>query len=567
MVNPSFFRYRQPVQQLLALVLGVFIVCWPLLEASFGQADRTSAPPPPPAAVVLDGRELFNIQVSVGGYSPQTRALATTRRIREVARNPNVDPRELSVVHNDLVETSNITYNGEVLVYITEADARAAQVNRRALAYEARERIRSAIRDYRAARQPQEILRGAGYGLLLTLGVMLFLWLVFKLSRSTQRRLVRWKGHYIRGFRLFDTELLSADRVTDAIWEAFKLLRLGLLSLIIFIYLSQFLRSFPWTRAAGEQLFEYLESAALILWDRFVAYLPNLFFIALIAIATHYVLRIVRFFFTELERDKLSFPGFFPQWAKPTYNIVRVLILLFAVTIAFPYFPGSESPAFQGISLFVGALFTLGSSGAIANLIAGVVLIYSRAYEKGDRVKISDAVGTVIDKSLMVTRLQTPKNVIITIPNYMVLSSHIVNYSTTLEETENPLILHTTITLGYDVPWRKVHKVLIEAANKTDNLLKVPHPFVLQTSLDDFYVSYELNVYTQHPELMPKIFSELHQNVQDACNESQIEILSPHYSAMRDGNELAVPKKYWPDNYVPPSFRFEAQSHDDSSNH
>ena len=160
--------------------------------------------------------------------------------------------------------------------------------------------------------------------------------------------------------------------------------------------------------------------------------------------------------------------------------------------MAFPYLPGSESPAFQGLTIFVGALFTLGSSGAIANLVAGIVLIYSRAY-----------------------------------------------------------------TLGYDVPWRQVHEVLIKAASETDKILQTPEPFVLQTSLDDFYVSYELNAYTDHPKSMSKIFSELHQNLQDACNENNIEILSPHYGAMRDGNELAVPEKYWPPGYEPTRFRLD----------
>jgi small-conductance mechanosensitive channel len=509
---------------------------------------------------MLDGQELFKIQVPVAGYPPETRAMATTNRLRRIARNPNIDPKELSVVHDDLSETSNITYGGEVLVYVTEADARAAQTSRRALAYQAQQRIQDAIAAYREARQPERILRGVLTSLLLTLGLCIFFWLILKISELGRHYLERWKGYYIPPVRILNTELLSAERVTDVIWEVFKLIRLGLLLLVLFVYISQVLRSLPWTRPAGERLFDYLSGAATTLWQHFVDYLPNLFFIGLIALSTHYLLRIIRFFFTELERNRLRFPGFFPQWAKPTYNIVRVLVLLFAVTIAFPYLPGSDSPAFQGISLFVGALFTLGSSGAIANLISGVVLIYSRAYEKGDRVKISDAVGDVIDKSLMVTRLRTPKNVIITIPNYMVLSSHIVNYSATIEENQNPLIIHTTITLGYDVPWRKVHEVLIQAANKTDKILKVPPPFVLQTSLDDFYVSYELNAYTNHPEAMPQIFSELHQNMQDGCNDNQIEILSPHYAAMRDGNQLAVPEKYWPPDYTPPAFRVNANT-------
>ncbi len=508
---------------------------------------------------MLDGRELFKVQVSVGGYPPRTRALATARRIRAVAQDPNVDPALLSVAHDDLAETSNVTYDGDVLVYVTDADAEAASGNRRALAYRLQQLIADAIVTYRAARQPDQVLRGTLYALLVLLGTVLFLWLIVKTSGWVQRSLQRWKGRYISAVHFLGNEFLSAERVTDAIWEIFKLIRLGLLLIVLYVSWSQMLRSFPWTRPAGERLFDYIERAALTLGNHFVEYLPNLFFIALIAIATHYLLRIIRFLFTEIARNRVNVPGFFPQWANPTYNIVRVLVVLFAITMAFPYLPGSESPAFQGLSIFVGALFTLGSSGAIANLVAGIVLIYSRAYEQGDRVKISDAIGDVIDKSLMVTRLRTPKNVIITIPNLMVLSSHIVNYSASIAETQEPLIVHTTITLGYDVPWRQVHEVLIKAASKTDKILPTPPPFVLQTSLDDFYVSYELNAYTDHPKSMSRIFSELHQNLQDACNENNIEILSPHYGAMRDGNELAVPAKYWPPGYEPTRFRLETE--------
>ena len=226
--------------------------------------------------------------------------------------------------------------------------------------------------------------------------------------------------------------------------------------------------------------------------------------------------------------------------------------------MAYPYLPGASSPAFQGISIFLGALFTLGSSSAIANLVSGVVLIYSRAYEIGDRICISDTVGDVLEKSLFVTRIRTLKNVVVTVPNSVILGSNIINYTPGEGSmTLAPLVLHTTITLGYDVPWRLVHEVLIDAARGTEHILEKPEPFVLQTSLDDFYVSYELNACTETPKLMPRIYSHLHQNIQDKCNEAGIEILSPHYRAARDGNQLAVPSEYWPKGYQMPAFRVE----------
>jgi small-conductance mechanosensitive channel len=258
----------------------------------------------------------------------------------------------------------------------------------------------------------------------------------------------------------------------------------------------------------------------------------------------------------EIERGDISFPGFYREWAQPSYKLCLFLILALAVVVAFPYLPGSGSPAFQGVSLFLGLLLSLGSTAAVANIVGGVILIYTRAFEVGDRVQIGDAVGDIVEKTLLVTRLRTPKNVVITMPNSAVLTSNIINFSAALREPNTPpLILHTTITLGYDVPWRKVHQVLLEAAMATPHILQEPAPFILQTSLDDFYVSYELNAYTDRPLMMTGIYSQLHQNIQDKCNETDIEILSPHYSAIRDGNQITIPANYLPKDYTAPGFR------------
>ncbi|NJR31574.1 MAG: mechanosensitive ion channel [Chamaesiphon sp. CSU_1_12] len=234
------------------------------------------------------------------------------------------------------------------------------------------------------------------------------------------------------------------------------------------------------------------------------------------------------------------------------------MIIAFAAIVAFPYLPGAKSPAFQGVSVFLGLLLSLGSSAAVANVVAGVILIYTRAFEVGDRVKVGEAVGDIVEKTLLVTRIRTIKNVVITIPNAAVLNAQIINYSAAAQDPNTPpLILHTTITLGYDVPWRTVHQALIGAANATSSILPEPTPFVLQTSLDDFYVSYEINAYTNTPKIMARIYSELHQNIQDKCNEVGIEILSPHYRAVRDGNQNTIPESYLPADYIVPGFRID----------
>jgi small-conductance mechanosensitive channel len=284
-----------------------------------------------------------------------------------------------------------------------------------------------------------------------------------------------------------------------------------------------------------------------------LSYLPNIFYILVIVVLIRLVIKIAHFFFSEIEKQTITIPGFYPEWATPTFKIVRFLMIAFGLVVAFPYLPGSESPAFKGVTIFLGVLFSLGSTSVVANVVTGVILTYTRAFQLGDRVKIADTIGDVVEKTLVVTRIRTIKNVDITIPNTMVLGSHITNFSSSAQSYG--LILHTNVTIGYDAPWRKVHELLISAANATDNILEKPAPFVLQTSLDDFYVTYELNAFTEKPSVMAKTYSELHQNVQDKFNEAGVEIMSPHYSQIRDGNWIAIPEQYVPQDYVPRGLR------------
>ena len=246
-------------------------------------------------------------------------------------------------------------------------------------------------------------------------------------------------------------------------------------------------------------------------------------------------------------------PGFYQDWAMPTYKIARFLVIAFALVMAFPYLPGSDSPAFKGVSIFLGVLFSLGSSSAVANVVAGVILNYTRAFSIGDRVRIGDVEGDITYKTLLVTHIRTIKNVEITLPNSTVLSGAILNFSTAAKDSA--LILHTSVTIGYDAPWRRIHELLISAASATQHILKDPQPFVLQTALNDFYVSYQINAYTDHPSKMALIYSDLHQNIQDKFNEGGVEIMSPHYSQLRDGNTVTIPETYRPTDYTAPGMR------------
>jgi small-conductance mechanosensitive channel len=220
--------------------------------------------------------------------------------------------------------------------------------------------------------------------------------------------------------------------------------------------------------------------------------------------------------------------------------------------MVFPYLPGSGSEGFRGVSAFVGLMVSFGAAPAIANLIAGIIITYMRPFKTNDRVKIADATGDILGKDLLVVRMRTIKNVDITIPNALVLANHIINFSSSAKS--HGLILNTTITIGYDAPWKRVHALLIEAAKRLEGILPTPEPFVLQTTLDDSYVAYEINAYTDRPNEMASLYSRLNESIQDVFNEAGVEILSPKFAAVRDGNAMAVPESYLPKDYHVPGF-------------
>ena len=410
------------------------------------------------------------------------------------------------------------------------------------------------------------------FSYLATLGVVIFLfnllvlglitWVMVRLLRQVNISFEKfclvidgWRETRIKSIKIQRLELLTADRLTDGLIVVARNLRIIVNIVLGLIYLAIVFSFFPPTQDLVRGLVDGIWKAVTEGWLGFVAYLPNLLNLILIFFLGRYLLRFLHFLSNEVGKGNITMGSFYPEWAEPTYQLVRILLVALMLVVAFPFLPGSSSPAFQGLSIFFGFLFTMGSSSVVANIMAGIVLTYTRAFKIGDRVKIADTIGDVIERTLLVTRIKTIKNVDITVPNGMVLSSHIINYSSSAGQTG--LILHTTVTIGYDVPWPKVHETLIEASLATEHIMDKPKPFVFQTSLDDFYVSYEINAYTDVPRQMADIYSDLHKNIQDKCNQAGIEIMSPHYAAVRDGHISTIPNEYLPKDYSPPGFRVE----------
>jgi small-conductance mechanosensitive channel len=506
------------------------------------------------APVVLDGKELFKVR-GVLSFSADARAEAIEQRLQRLAKNVQFDPRSLTVGDNEY--TTDINAGDIVVMSVTQFDAALAQTDRHALAVSDAAKMRDALIAMRSRYSVRSIVLGVVVVLVLSVVLFLLLKVFSKVFPRLYGRVESWRGTVIPSLRIQKFELLPAERITDVMVEALRLLRLALTLLVLYAWASLCLGAFPWSRPYAHVLVGYVTDPLRSAAHAALAYLPNLFSIAVIMFVAFYVIKFVRMIFTQVGKQTIAVSGFHPEWAEPTYKLVRVLLIALTLVVVFPYLPGSKSPAFQGISIFLGVLLSLGSSSAISNVVAGVILTYMRAFKCGDRVQIADTVGDVIESTLLVTRIRTIKNVEITIANAQVLSAHIVNYSASANA--GGLILHTEVTIGYDAPWRKIHELLMEAALATENVLQEPKPFILQTALDDFYVHYELNAYTDQPAKMAMTYSALHANIHDTFNAAGVEIMSPHFAAVRDGNRITLPDDALPKGYEAPGFRVGMQ--------
>jgi small-conductance mechanosensitive channel len=498
---------------------------------------------------------LFTVYSRLGSFSPKERAKAVSERIQSLAglRDFSRDSLVVESEYNIL----NLVYSDQIVTSISEEDALWSKMNAEDLSIKYQKTISEAILNYQNETNIITLLKEFGLALLVLIITYLIIKYIFIAFRWTAIKIHAQENKRIKGIKIKDYTLFDASRQVAVLINLNTVLKWLVVLSTVYIALPILFGIFPWTKDMAQTLFGYvlnpLKDIGLGLWN----YLPNLITVIVIIVVFRYVLKGLYFLKLEIQQENLKLPGFYSDWAAPTYQIVKVLVFAFMIVVIFPYLPGSDSPVFQGVSVFLGFLFTFGSAGSLSNIIAGLILTYMRLFKMGDRVKIGSISGDVIEKNMLVTRVRTTKNEIISIPNATVMNSHTINYSS--DAPEKGLIMHSTITIGYDVPWRKMEAVLIKAALKTPLLLDDPAPFVLQTSLDDFYVSYQINAYTREPNKQATIYSNLHANIQDFCNEAGIEIMSPHYRAARDGNQSTIPADQLPKDYKTPSFLFKRE--------
>ena len=537
----------------LMLLLVAAAVCLPSAVGAADAADEAAVvleAPVDRGIVEVDGVALFPVR-GVAALPGQRRAKLIADRIVSLARDPGFRIEDLTVVESD--GALAVMAGDTRVMMLVDADAALEGVSKQELGIVVQGRIREAITAYRSARTREAILAGVGEALVATLVLIVAIAFVIVLRRRLDARITERIHSRIQRLKVEPLKLVRVEDVGSAVRTALRTLRNFVIVIFVFFYLQHVLGLFPSTRWIHLRLADWIVGPLQTMGDAVLAAIPNLIFLAILIVVLRWVIKLVRLFYEALGRGTLTFGNFDPDWAAPTYKIVRLALVAFGLVVAYPYIPGSQSAAFKGISLFAGVMLSLGSSSIIANLIAGYTMIYRRAYRVGDRVRIGDVLGDVTAVRLQVTNIRTPKNEDVVVPNSVVLGSEVTNYSAYARE--HGLILHTTVGIGYETPWRQVEAMLLMAAERTEGILREPQPFVLQKQLGDFCVTYEINAHCSDAQRMGPLYSALHRNILDVFNEYNVQIMTPAYEGDPEVPKV-VPKEQW---YSAPAAAPDAQ--------
>lgn len=532
-------------------LVTVCILAWFLVSlAANAQAQTSSATVPETgvaqtlqdeifaAPVVVDGETLFLVR----GFSalPATeRAAKIEQRILDIAELPEFVELEFSIQRNELGLA--VLANGRLLTVTTAADAEYEQIGLEVLAELHAEAIKEAVSRYRSGRSDEARVESALVAVAWTVAFVVLSVIFGKYRHRVTALAERFTVKRITEVEEATKAVVKGKAVAGLVgFVTNALFWIGYL-FVFYYYLTFVLLSFAETRPFAQLLLTYVSEPLINVFFGFLGYLPNLITLAIIAIVTRYLIMGLRIFMDNVEAGTFEWKDFEPHWIKPTYNIARVMIIAIAIVFAYPYIPGSDSRAFQGLTILAGIMLSLGSNTVVSNMMAGLFVIYRRSTNVGDRIKVGDQVGDVVEIKMMETLIKSVKNEMISIPNAQLLNSEVVNYSRKIDG--RGLLLHTTVGIGYEEPQEKVEAMLIEAANRTRDLKKSPEPFVYWSQLADYAINYQINAFTTRGSSLPRILSDLHRNIVDVFNENGVQIMTPSYES--DPVEPKIPTEPW----------------------
>lgn len=475
--------------------------------------------------VIFQEDTLFKIYTSLGSYTPQARANNLTEKLQALYKKPFFFSDSLKINTNN--GQVYIIYQQEIINEVSLTDALWADTTPEKLAASQINIFKESISKHRQQNSLKNNLFRVAELLLIISIAVLIVWAINKFFKFVKNIFITPKNRFLKGVKIRNYELLKKEHLMSFVSKTLLLIKIILLLVVFFTIIPLVFSVFPSTQNWAEIIKEWIWNPIKSIWISIVSYLPNLFTIIIILFIVRYVLRLMRFFALEIERGALTIKGFYPEWAKTTYHLARFLFSVMALVIIFPYLPGSDSDAFKGISVLLGILISIGSSSAVANAVAGLVITYMRPFQPGDWIKTGEVTGIVIEKNALVTRLKTINNEDVSVPNSSILSGATINYSS-MGRT-NGLVITAKIKVRYDYAHNLIEELLLQAAGKTKDISEKPYPYVFQLSLEEVNAVYELNAFTFAPENMYFIKSDLIKNIQNVFRQAKVEIQSTQY--------------------------------------
>lgn len=490
--------------------------------------------------IVVEHDTLFYLYAKRGGLHPEVRAKNISDAILSLGQRFMVKPDSIYFESTDI--TTDIMYENEVIASFTDQDALWENTTRDELADDIKTIVSNKIKELQEQYGLQQFIkRVALFILIFVLQIALIIFTNW-VYRKSIKKIARLQNSKLKSITFNNYELLDTQKQVRLFSFIANLLRYIIIIIQLIISVPIVFSIFPQTQDLANRLFSYIWNPLKSIFTGIIDYIPNLFTIIIIWLVMRYLVKGIQYLANEISSGKLKINGFYPDWAQPSFQIIRFLLYVFMIAMIYPYLPGSDGQVFQGISVFVGIIISLGSTSVISNIMAGLVITYMRPFKIGDRIKLNDLLGNVLEKTPFVTRIKTIKNEIVTIPNSFILTSHTINYSASARK--HGLIIHSEISFGFELPWEEIHTLLIEAASMTKGIEADPPPFVHELSFEDFYPVYQINAYIKDADKTAQIKSDLLKNIHELANKAGIELLSPHYVATRDGNEITIPAKY-----------------------
>ena len=479
--------------------------------------------------IVFEKDTLYYLYTSYGPYDIDTRVKYVEEKLKELYNDPYFVADSIKI--KPAGDYLSVMYNDKTITGVSMVDALWENSSQTELAQRYANIIKNTIVKYKEQNSLKSVLIRLAELLLVLFIAFILVWAINRLFDFLKKITLNSEHRFLTSIRIRNYDFIKKPGIVKALVKILAILRIVFLLFLLITIIPLIFDIFPSTQYLSKIIVQWISEPIKNVGIAIIGYLPHLFYIVIIAVITRYVLKILRFFALEIERGILKIKGFHPEWAHTTYVLARMMLWVLALVIMFPHLPGSDSDAFKGISVFLGVLISLGSSSAISNAIAGIVISYMRPFQVGDWIKSGEIIGAVIEKNALVTRLKTINNEDITIPNSAILSGATMNFTSIGKEIG--LALNVQVKVRYDYSDNLVEELLIEAALKTNGISPKPHPYIFQISLSELNAVYELNAYTFHPENMYFIKSDLTKNIQSTFRQANIEIFSTQYVEIR----------------------------------